>query len=132
MKRKGLVKPRPLLAKLTGIVLILLFIGALLSVTRGIVRLISSGSRVGEARERLEEAKADQEELKAKLEELNSDYYREKQTRDQLGLARPGETVIVLPDEELLRRLSPRVIEEENLEPPEPNWRKWAKLFFEI
>ncbi|OGM32451.1 hypothetical protein A2803_03195 [Candidatus Woesebacteria bacterium RIFCSPHIGHO2_01_FULL_44_21] len=130
MKQKAHVKSASFLARIWRVILVLVFIGVMLTVSRGVVRLISSGNRVNVARENLEEVKYEQDELKAQLEEVNSDFYREKAARDQLGLAHPGETVIVLPEESLLRRLSPRLIEQENLEPPEPNWRKWAKLFF--
>jgi cell division protein FtsB len=131
MNQKLVVKSRTFLAKIARFGLILIFIGALLSVSRGLVRLATSGNRVKDARELLNKEKLRQEELGAQLEEVTSDFYREKQVRDQLGMAKPGETVIILPDEELLRRLSPRVRQEET-KILEPNWRKWAKLFFEI
>lgn len=131
MKKKGVVKSSRL-PKLARAILILIFIGAFLTVTRGVARLISSGGRVEEARERLEEAKTKQNALKEQLEAITSDLYREKVARDQLGLAKPGEIVIMLPNEEILRRLSPRLVDSESLKPPEPNWKKWAKLFFEI
>lgn len=131
MKLNGNVKSG-FLAKAGQVTMIFVFVGVLLTITRGVARLVSSGDRVNVARERLAEAKRTQEELREKLLDINSDYYREKTARDQLGLARPGETVIVLPDEELLRRLSPRLLEEENNKPADPNWKKWVKLFFEI
>lgn len=119
-------------AKVGRVILVFVFMGVLLAAARGVVRLVSSGDRVWRAREHLKEVKKEQERLKAELESAKSDFYREKAARDQLGLARPGETIIVLPDEDVLRRLSPRVLEDENRQPPEPNWRKWVKLFFEI
>ena len=43
-------------------------------------------------------------------------------------MAKEGEIVVILPDEHILRKLAPdREIEEEVL--PDPNWKKWMKLF---
>jgi hypothetical protein len=63
---------------------------------------------------------------------VESDFYRQKEARDKLGLARSGETVIVLPNEEILRRLSPRKADSQVENQKEPNWKKWANLFFDI
>lgn len=131
MKEKPVVNPN-LLPSIGKALLVLILIAAFVSVSRGVTRMLSSRDRVQNARERLEEAKRQQENLKAQLEDLNSNFYKEKVARDQLGLAKPGEIVIVLPEEDLLRRLSPRALEVENIKSPEPNWKKWAKLFFEI
>jgi hypothetical protein len=40
-----------------------------------------------------------------------------------------GEVIVVLPDEDILRKLAPLLPTEENTL-PEPNWKKWEKLFF--
>jgi len=68
------------------------------------------------------------EELEAKLEILRSDEYQEKQLRDKLGLAKEGELIVVLPEDEVLRNLAPKHVEEEETL-PDPNWKKWAHLF---
>ena len=68
-------------------------------------------------------------ELKKRLESVSSEAFVEKQIRDQLGLAKAGEIVIVLPDHEVLVGLVPDLpVEEDEL--PDPNWRKWWNLFF--
>jgi cell division protein FtsB len=125
MKSRGVVKSRSFPPNVGRLVLAIVFMATLFVISRGVFRLLSSGERVQDAQERLK-----QEELKTRLQEVNRDFYQEKQARDKLGLAKPGEIVVVLPDEDLLKRLSPRALEQENLEPPEPNWRKWARLFF--
>jgi cell division protein FtsB len=130
MKSRGVVKSRSFPPNVGRLVLAIVFMATLFVISRGVFRLLSSGERVQDAQERLKEVKLKQEELKTRLQEVNRDFYQEKQARDKLGLAKPGEIVVVLPDEDLLKRLSPRALEQENLEPPEPNWRKWARLFF--
>ena len=62
------------------------------------------------------------------MEKVQSDIYIEKQMRDKLGLAKEEEVVIIMPDEEILRKLAPTYPEEEQTL-PDPNWKKWAQLF---
>lgn len=72
---------------------------------------------------------------RARLEEikngLNSPEFIEKEARDKLGLAKPGEVVVVLPPEDVLRRLAPINSEEEESvgEAGWPVWRQWVRLF---
>jgi len=103
-----------------------------LSVYRSISNLASSRDRVRLAEKHLEESRQKQEELKEELSRVTSDFYKEKQARDKLGLARDSDVVIVLPGEDLLRRLSPRIAIQEDIKLPEPNWKKWIGLFFDI
>lgn len=121
-----------LFSRLIRLVLAGILLLIVISAIHGILRLSSSGSRIGEAEEKLVEVKREQEELKKELERVQSNHYAEQQTRDKLGMAKEGEIVIVLPEEEMLRRLSPRRAENEILTTSDSNWKKWAKLFFEI
>ena len=66
--------------------------------------------------------------LQDKLDKVTTDTFAEKQIRDQLGLAKPGEIVLVLPEDDVLKNLVPDLPEEE-VELPDPTWRKWVKLF---
>lgn len=115
--------------KIASGVLILVFFLLTLSLFRGIFRLVSSRDRIHKAQERLAQLQAEEEQLKNKLEEISSDTYKEEQIRDKLGLAKEGETIIVLPDEDVLRKLSPRITTEVPTDIPKPNWKKWADLF---
>lgn len=67
------------------------------------------------------------EELKKKLTEVQSIGFIEQQARDKLNLARPNETVAVIPKEELDKVLG--VMEEKKVE-LEPYWQGWLKLFW--
>ena len=43
-------------------------------------------------------------------------------------MAKEGEIVVILPDPETVRKFAPSIYTEE--EPlPDPNWKKWLKLF---
>ena len=105
------------------------FILLTLSLARNVARILKAGQKVEEAVSRVEKLKEENEELKKRLETVGSQEYIEKQLRDNLGLAKQGEEVIVLPDEETLRALAPR-IQQEQESLPDSNWKKWMKLFF--
>ncbi len=110
---------------------ILLFLAFLFIVSsiRNILRINQASKEILEAEERVDEAIAENNELKAKVKELRSPEFQEVQLRDKLNLAKEGEIVVVLPDEEILRKLAPKRIEEENIL-PDPTWKRWLKLFY--
>lgn len=110
---------------------ILLFLAFLfiVSLIRNILRINRANKEILKAEERVDEAIAENNELKVKVEELRSPEFQEVQLRDKLDLAKEGEIVVVLPDEEILRKLAPKRIEEENIL-PDPNWKRWMNLFF--
>jgi cell division protein FtsB len=66
-------------------------------------------------------------ELKDKLSEVKSPEFVEKEARDKLGLAREGETVIIIPDDKLKQVLGST---QKNVEAKLPNWLGWWQLFF--
>ena len=85
-------------------------------------------SRIEEEKERIEVLEQEREELQEKLEFVQSEEYIEKQLRDNLGLAKEGEIVVILPAEEIVKKFAPRIDEEEEI-PLEANWKMWMKLF---
>jgi len=95
---------------------------------KNIYTLVSSRQRISKAKQKVEELSNQNEQLKKQKEKMLSEEYFEKIARDKLGLAKEGETVVILPDEETLRSLSPR-LEDEGIIAPLPNWRLWLNLF---
>jgi cell division protein FtsB len=72
------------------------------------------------------------------LEELNiyyqSNSYKEKQARLKLGYAKPGESVIIIPQDDSSKDDSTLVENDNenkttNLE--QPNWKNWINYFFQ-
>lgn len=109
---------------------ILLGIAALFSVSliRNIFKITAASKQIDEAKGRVEKLAEENEELKRQLALAQSEAFIETQFRDRLGLSKEGEIVVVLPDEETLRKIAPTLdAEEETL--PDPPWRKWLKLF---
>ena len=112
------------------IVYLLLIIFALLSLSlyRNMARITKSKSTVDEAGERVNKLENEKKELEARLSEVSSEYYIEKQIRDKLNLTKEGEIMVILPPEDVLRKLAPKEEEKEAVL-PDPNWRKWIILF---
>ena len=91
-------------------------------------RMKTASNKVYEVEDRVERLKSENQKLKEEAEVLKSEEYKERELRDKLGLAKEGEAIVVLPEEEVLRKLAPKVkVAEGRL--PEPNWKKWFYLF---
>ncbi|MBI2007373.1 MAG: septum formation initiator family protein [Candidatus Blackburnbacteria bacterium] len=112
----------------------ILFAGVLFvifSMGRATLSFLERGKAIDRAKERVEELKKEQEELLKTKEKVESDEFIEKEAREKLGLAKPGETVVVLPDEDILRRLAPK-LESESFPEELPIWKRWVEMFFKF
>lgn len=107
----------------------LLLIGLSSSLVRSYQKVGRTKAVIEREKGRVEELKKENKKLEEDLTRVKSEEFIEVQLRDKLGLARPGEIVLVLPDAETLKKLAPRLEEEEEAL-PDPPWKKWAKLFF--
>ncbi|MBU0569705.1 septum formation initiator family protein, partial [Patescibacteria group bacterium] len=116
------------LEKLSGYLLVFFVLILSFSLARNIMRINKAKTRIQEAQERVDKLEEEKAKLGVKLEVVEGDEFIEKQMRDKLGLAKEGEVVVILPDDEILRKLAPNYKEEEETL-PEPNWRRWARLF---
>ena len=117
-------KIKPLLRWLALIVLIILTI----SFVRNISKIRGAGDRIEEAKVKNETLMVEISKLGEQLELLESDVHVESEIRNKLGLAKEGEIVVVLPDNEILKKIAPKIeFEEESL--PDPNWKQWMELF---
>lgn len=106
-------------------ILIVLFIGY--NLIGQILGALRSEERLSQAAWKLHGLEVKNKELKKQLSEIKSTDFIEKTARDKLGLAREGETVVVIPEEALERVLGEaKKIEEIRL----PNWQGWLRVFF--
>jgi cell division protein FtsB len=112
-----------------NLLIVLVAVFFVLSLSRNIVKIFEVKKRTEKARQAVAKLESQNTELQKKLEEVKSQDYIEKQLRDKLGLAKEGETVIVLPDEETLKKIAPKPVEEQDVL-PDPTWKKWIQLFF--
>lgn len=128
MLEKVLISAKFKLERFSKLVLIGFALILSLSLTRSIAGIKSADEKIDEARERVEKLKKEGEELEIKLEEVKSEEFVEKQLRDKLGLAKEGEIVVILPEDDIVRKFAPNMEEEEEIL-PDPNWKKWIHLF---
>jgi len=110
------------------LIFIVVFLVLSISLIRNIIKISQAGKRIDQENLKVENLKEENIELKKRLEEVQSEEYIEKELRDKLGLAKEGETILVLPEEDIVRSLAPELTEEEETL-PDPNWKKWARLF---
>ncbi|KKU10434.1 MAG: Septum formation initiator [Candidatus Woesebacteria bacterium GW2011_GWB1_45_5] len=99
------------------------------STIRNIGRVRRVRSEIRKEQEKVERVRKENGDLERRVAETQGAEFIEAEVRNKLGLVKEGETVVILPDEETLKKLAPRAYTEtETL--PDPNWRKWLKLFF--
>ncbi|MEI8232915.1 MAG: septum formation initiator family protein [bacterium] len=107
-------------------VIIIFQIILIISLVRGIQLSRRSVSRIASMQETKEKLRLEQEKLKEEGKYVQSDYYLEKVAREELHLSKPGETVVIVPDSQIVSQLS----ESKPLDQLEkPNWQKWLKIF---
>ncbi len=81
-----------------------------------------NGERVGIKRLEVEKLERKNEELKNEWRRTQGREFVEKMARDKLNLVKPGEVVLIIPDERLA--VSSKQLDERK------NWEKWRDLIF--
>lgn len=105
------------------IVVALISLGLAISAGRTIVELWQRRDVVSVRKQELVKIQAENNTLQDKLKDMGSDAYVERVARDQLGMIKEGETIVMLPEGAIQGRGGG---EEMNM----PNWKKWWSLFF--
>lgn len=107
-------------------------LGCVLAIVWLTVSLVDLSSKKGvqsEQQTELNQVLAQNSDLKKKLDEAKTPEFVEKVAREQLGLVKPGESVVIMNTTPLRPSeagFAGQANELENL----PNWKKWWKLFF--
>lgn len=114
------------LAKLSVSLILIILLG--FSLFHDYLKVKRAENRLTDKKMQIDEMIQVNERLKEKLVEIESQDYIEAQIRDNLGMTKEGEIVIVLPGDDTLRRYAPEDRFEEVVEPL-PIWKKWLKLF---
>ncbi len=115
-----------MLKRLILLIGIVVCIAIFYSLGKQITDSLQAGSRVDAEVEKLTQLQKKNEELKNRLSEVNSLPFLEAQARNKFNMARNGETVVVIPQEEIDKILGAQkqVILEKI-----PNWQGWLRLF---
>lgn len=107
---------------------LVLFMVLLSSLIKSIRRVNEGQKLINKSEAKFFKIRQENEKLAEQLKIIQSDEYVEKQLRNKLGLVKEGEIVVVLPEAEVVKKLSPIIPEEEEAK-PKPNWQKWLELF---
>ncbi len=112
--------------KVIKIIVILIGILLIIKLSRDILRLLKSGEQVKLAQDQVQLLEEEKQVLLEKYQYYQSDEFIEEEARNKLNMARPGETIVILPPNvgELVGRTNSQP------EPEIPNWQKWYQLFF--
>lgn len=107
---------------------IVIFLILVSSLVKSLKRIAEGRAIVMRNEAKLEKIQKENEKLEEQLKIIQSDEFVEKQLRNKLGLVKEGEIVVVLPEAEIVKKLSPVIPEEEEVK-PKPNWQRWVELF---
>ena len=97
---------------------------------RDIWRLVHAEERLRNKEKELLRAQQDYQQLQDKSDYYKSDFFIESQIRDKLQMAKPGETVVILPEEFTQEASQEKNTNFINKETELANWQKWLKLFY--
>lgn len=110
-------------------VVTILLLVAIVSLVKSLVGFTQTRERFDTAEK--EVAKLEQESalLQSQLQLEDEAYVTEEQLRNSLGLSKPGESVVIIPEELLEEALNQK--QESPVQSNEKaHWQKWANLFF--
>lgn len=114
--------------KMLGYIVWMLVIFLIISTVGNLKKVERIKEEIEREKVRIAKIEAENRELEEAIALAKSSEFIEEEIRNKLGLVKSGEVVVVLPDEETLRKLAPEIREEEDIL-PDPNWKKWLKLF---
>jgi len=107
-------------------IIIVLGIAFIVKLTGDFLHLLKASQRIKIMEEKVFKLEEKKKELSAKYQYYQTPEFIEEEARNKLNMAKPGETIVILPPnlEELLNRPKTKT------EPLIPNWKKWWNLFF--
>lgn len=117
------------------IYLILLLFGVylIISLTQSIYSLTSKNDELEKANQKVEAELRKNSQLISQLSQSSDKKFIEQQAREKLGMSKPGETIVVVPEgavsqiASISASLSASFYDRGD---ETPNWQKWWNLFF--
>ena len=95
----------------------------IVTIAASMVDLWRAGDKFTSRQQKLAQLQAQQRDLLREKKKVESPDYLEKIARDDLGLSKPGEEILVIPPELLADHNSVAASGDAT-----PNWEKWARL----
>lgn len=103
--------------------IIIISVYLIVTTLRSMGDLLGARSKLTRREQALAALQAQRDELLRQQNKINSPDYLERVARDQLGMSKPGEQVVIIPAEFLAQ--GPVASPDDT-----PNWKKWARLLF--
>jgi cell division protein FtsL len=115
------------MTKFLGLFFIILVVALiLLGLGKQIGTALQAGKRLDTAAEEVDKLQQQNRNLREKLSDAQRYNFIEDIARNKLNMGKPGETVVVIPENALNQVLgAKKAVEEIKL----PNWQGWLKLF---
>lgn len=108
--------------KLLAILIVVIGSYFILSISRQIYRLYKTQDLVTNAQNKLDILKSEQQALKEQLDYQKSNEFIEKEARNKLGLVKPNEAIVVLPND--------KSEDQSNLTSSDSNFGLWWQAVF--
>ena len=115
-----------------NILLIIILITSLTSLFRIVGKISDGKKRLAGVNKEVAQVLKQKDDVEREIKERESTTYLEREARNRLNLIKPGERVVILPKkaDSAGSGYSPGVEDSAQSKPPEPNWVKWKRLFF--
>lgn len=105
-------------------VIIVICVYLIVTTLRSIADLWRAADKLTRREQALAALLAERDELQRRKNKVDSPGYLEKVAYDQLGLSKPGEETVIIPEELLKLEVVAASTD------ATPNWQKWARLLF--
>lgn len=113
--------------KIISAVLVVILLFAFFNLVRQISNALGSGKRLDQAADQLSQLQQQHQKLEDQLSQVQSQDYIEKIARNELDYSKPGETVVIIPQDQIDKIVASEKKPEEVVL---PNWQGWLKLIF--
>jgi cell division protein FtsB len=111
---------------ITIIIAVIFAILILAGLFKQINQALEAGKRLDQSADQVSKLQDINSQLHAKLDQSKSLSFVEEIARDELNLAKPNETIVIIPQEQIRAILAANT----KVGPaPIPNWSGWLKLF---
>jgi len=117
-----------IIRKITSYLILILAFFLVVGLVKDIWRLMHADERIHKAEKQLTSLKKENQQLAEKLDYYQSDQFLEEQIRDKLQMAKPGEKIVILPEDLGKVASEGQKFKKENQQLL-PNWKKWLELF---
>jgi cell division protein DivIC len=113
-------------AKVFYLAIIVLGLGASFGLAQNLYNSYQNSQLLQNAREKLERLRIENSTLKESVKEAENPNFIEKEARERLGLVKPGEVVVILPE----KSSTSAAVSTTANDLQRPIWKQWWGLFF--